>query len=212
MQFGAKPHCRLKGFHRGQDAGLSASDLRVGLKRDILTPFLPCRFQTFPDQALVLAVYQNRFSLDAEKFLKCIAAVNQHSSCGGTHKDFDTSHTVSHIFQNTEDFFRISVVRSDVETVIRMASACCEFQFFRQSLCRHCCRRRVRHIYEGCHSSGESRSGFRLQVRLLCQSRLPEMHVRVNPSGKNIFTCDADSFESFIFTFSGQGTAHCFSV
>lgn len=122
----------------------------------------------------------------AENTFQAILLIDQHITGGRTEKEFQTRHTATIQFT---DFIHIVVRPAEEEGIVsnRHFSSPLQFPFQIGKSCR--LRLRIRHIHEGSHPTSYGSTAFASDIAFMRQSRFTEMHLIVDSTRKQVFTC-----------------------
>ena len=173
MIFPCQFHCQT----RTLITSLLTTDFRmVNHLRIVAILFLRLRHIAV-DDSRILAMGHNRQFRRGKDLFQSLTTIYQHITRGTTHKKFDAWDTVRIEFFKKRD---IVVGSAKEETVIHVTLLCSQRELLFQGHKRSGLGHRVRHIEIGSHTTGRSRTTLGIDVGLLRQSRLTEMHMIVD--------------------------------
>ena len=182
VQTGMMFHGQFNGQTGTLIAGLLTAYLRMMTHLRIITvQTLGLRHITIDDVRILTMDHDGQTSR-GEDTLQRLTTVNEHIPGRRAHKQFDTWYAVCiELFKQR----RIPVCCPEEETVVDVTFTCGYTELLFESLNGCCLRHGIGHIEETGHTSCRSRTTFTLDIGLLCQSWLTEMHMVVNNAGQH---------------------------
>ena len=117
--------------------------------------------------------------------------VNKHVARARPHEELDARNALA---VELGESVNIVVCGPKEEAIVHMAALPSPFEFVVKRLERGCLRNGVRHIEKAGHTSECSSTALAFYISLFGQSRLTEMHMRVDDSRQNETPRSIDSF------------------
>ena len=170
---------------------LLAADLRMMRHLRIIAVLCLCSSYIAIDDVRILTVGHDDHGRCGKDTVQCLTTVYEHIARRGTHEELDAWDAMG-IEQREK--IRVIVRGTEEETVVHVALPCGKGEFLFEGLQRRGLRHRIGHIEIGGHSSGSRRTALSVDIRLLRQSWLTEMHVVVDNAWEHKTARGVDDF------------------
>ena len=148
-------------------------------------------FHVGPYGRLVLAVRGDRHGRLGEQGAERTLVVDEHVAGRRAHEELDAADPLR---VEATDLLDIVVRRAEVERVVDHRGFGRPLELFFQQSVRYGGRLDVGHIHVGGHSSRRRRDRFAVQIALVGQTRLAEVHLVVDHAGQHVHSFRVDRF------------------
>ena len=161
---------------------LLATDLRMMRHMRIITVFPFSLSHVAVDDIRILTMYHDGEPGGSKDLLQSLATVNEHITCRTTHKEFDAWNAFRIQLRKQ---LHIIIRRTKVEAVVHMALLSSQLIFILKGFDCRSLRNGIRHIKISRDTTCRSRTTLAVDIGLLRQTWLTEMHMVVDHTRQN---------------------------
>ena len=144
------------------------------------------------DNLFVLAMSCDEARRLPEQAHQGLVLIDKHIARAGTHEQLDAAHLLG---VGLHDFGEVVVGGAEIEGIVGQRLLGGEVELLLQQHLRSGLRIGVGHIHERGHAASHGSTAFGVEVGLMGQAWLTEMHVFVNDAGDEVFACGVNDLE-----------------
>ena len=146
------------------------------------------------DKFLVLAMRGNQAGRLLEYGFQNLILIDKHIARATAHKNLDATHFLRIGFH---DFRKVVISRAEIERIVCQRLFGGKVKLLLQKLLRSGLRVGVGHVHKRGHATGHGCMAFGVDVPLVVQARLAEMHMLIDDTRNEVFACSVNLMRQF---------------